>query len=222
MAADQIFIALAGNIGSGKTTLAKMLSDRFGWKAHFEAVVDNPYLADFYQDMSRWSFPLQIYFLNNRFSTHQQISKETRSAIQDRSIYEDANIFARNLYEQGSMEKRDYENYLQLYRVMCQFLQPPDLIVYLRKSLPRLKSQIALRGRDYEKSIPDQYLLNLNRYYDEWMDQYQLGKKLIVESDSIDFVNHQSDFESLIERIVSALDQRDLYLESRTRLSDTK
>jgi len=222
VAADQIFIALAGNIGSGKTTLARMLSDRFGWKAHFETVVDNPYLADFYQDMSRWSFPLQIYFLNNRFSTHQQISKETHSAIQDRSIYEDANIFARNLYEQGSMEKRDYENYLQLYSVMCQFLQPPDLIVYLRKSLPRLKSQIALRGRDYEKAIPDPYLMNLNRYYDEWMDQYQLGKKLIIESDSIDFVNHQSDFENLIERIVSALDQRDLYLESRTRLSDLK
>ncbi len=219
MAGDKIFIAVAGNIGTGKTTLTRMLSERFGWNAHFEAVVDNPYLADFYKDMNRWSFPLQIFFLNNRFSSHQRISKETQSAIQDRSIYEDANIFARNLYEQGSMEERDYRNYLELYNVMCQFLQPPDLIVYLRKSLPRLKQQISMRGRDYEKAIPDQYLSNLGRYYDDWMEHYNLGKKLVIESDSIDFVNRRDDFENLAEKIVRALDQRDLYLESRTGLS---
>lgn len=214
MAGEKIFIAVAGNIGTGKTTLTRMLSERFGWNPHFEAVVDNPYLADFYQDMNRWAFPLQIFFLNNRFSAHQRVSKETHSAIQDRSIYEDANIFARNLYEQGSMEKRDYENYLQLYHVMCQFLQPPDLIVYLRKSLPRLKEQIAIRGRDYEKAIPDQYLSNLSRYYDDWMGRYDLGKKLIIESDDLDFVHRSNDFEDIVERIVSALDQRDLYLDS--------
>lgn len=215
MAGDRIFVAVAGNIGTGKTTLTRMLSQRFRWTPHFEAVVDNPYLADFYRDMSRWSFPLQIFFLNTRFSAHQKITRETESAIQDRTIYEDANIFARNLFEQGSMERRDYENYLRLYRVMSEFLQPPDLILYLRKSLPRLKEQIALRGRDYEMAIPDQYLLNLGRYYDDWMAEYRLGKKLIIESDGIDFVNHPEDFESIVEKVMSALDQRDLYLESR-------
>lgn len=216
MAGDKIFVAVAGNIGTGKTTLTRMLSERFGWNPHYEAVLDNPYLADFYQDMTRWAFPLQIFFLNNRFSAHQRISQETHSAIQDRTIYEDANIFARNLYEQGSMEKRDYENYLQLYRVMSQFLQPPDLMIYVKKSLPRLKEQIARRGRDYEKAIPDAYLINLGRYYDDWMENYQLGKKLIIESDSIDFVNRSQDFDAVVEMILNALDQRDLYLESRT------
>jgi deoxyadenosine/deoxycytidine kinase len=219
VAVDKIFIAVAGNIGTGKTTLTRMLSDRFSLNPHFEAVTDNPYLADFYKDMTRWSFPLQIFFLNNRFSAHQKISQDTQSSIQDRSIYEDANIFARNLYEQGSMEKRDYENYLQIYSTMCQFLQPPDLVVYLRKSLPRLKEQITLRGRDYEKAIPDTYLANLNRYYDEWMDQYQLGRKLVIESDELDFVSHRKDFEFIVERVLKSLDQRDMFLESRVGLN---
>lgn len=216
MAGSKIFIAVAGNIGTGKTTLTRMLSERFSWTPHFEAVADNPYLADFYKDMSRWSFPLQIFFLNNRFSAHQKVTKETNSAIQDRSIYEDANIFARNLYEQGKMEERDYKNYLELYNVMCQFLQPPDLVIYLRKSLSKLKSQIALRGRDYEKNIPDQYLADLNRYYNDWMERYDMGKKLIIESDGLDFVSNPSDFNGICQKIVSALDQRDLFLESRT------
>lgn len=218
MASEKIFIAVAGNIGTGKTTLTRMLSERFSWTAHFEAVTDNPYLADFYKDMARWSFPLQIFFLNNRFTAHQKITKETNSAIQDRSIYEDANIFARNLYEQGMMEERDYKNYLELYGVMCQFLQPPDLVIYLKKSLPKLKEQISKRGRDYEKSIPDDYLANLNRYYDDWLLRYDLGKKLIIESDDLDFVQNPKDFESVAHRIVSALDQRDLFLESRAEL----
>ncbi len=190
---EKIFIAIAGNIGTGKTTLAQMLSDRFGWTAHFEAVSDNPYLADFYGDMSRWSFPLQIYFLNNRFRAHQTISLGSDSAIQDRSIYEDANIFARNLFEQGDMEERDYKNYLDLYQTMAGFLTPPDLIIYLRKSLPKLEEQIAKRGRDYEKNIPKSYLSNL------------------------DFVSKPSDFEGIAQRILSALDQRDLFLEARAR-----
>jgi deoxyadenosine/deoxycytidine kinase len=214
VASRKIFIAVAGNIGTGKTTLTEMLSKRFGWKPHFEAVVDNPYLADFYADMNRWSFPLQIFFLNNRFQAHQCISGGTDSAIQDRSVYEDANIFARNLFEQGQMEKRDYENYLRLYETMVGYLQPPDLVIYLRKSLPKLKEQIQMRGRDFEKAIPDAYLSNLNRYYDDWMDQYRLGKKLVIDSDGLDFVRKQSDFESIADRIISALDQRDLFLEN--------
>jgi hypothetical protein len=215
LATEKIFIAVAGNIGTGKTTLTNLLSKRFAWHAHFEAVSDNPYLADFYRDMSRWSFPLQIFFLNNRFKAHQAITQGTNSAIQDRSIYEDANIFARNLYEQGQMEERDYRNYLDLYEVMCEYLNPPDLVIYLRKSLPKLKERIAMRGRDYEKGIPDEYLSNLNRYYNDWMENYDMGKKLIVDSDQIDFLNNPKDFDWITQRILGALDQRDLFLESR-------
>jgi deoxyadenosine/deoxycytidine kinase len=212
---SKIFVAIAGNIGTGKTTLAQMLSERFSWSAHFEAVTGNPYLADFYENMGRWSFPLQIYFLNHRFKAHQTITEETNSAIQDRSIYEDANIFARNLYETGLMEERDYRNYLDLYQVMSSFLTPPDLIIYLRKSLPKLQTQIVKRGRDFEKNIPAEYLSNLNRYYDEWMESYQLGKKLIIESDDLDFVQNPNDFQNITGQILRALDQRDLFLESR-------
>lgn len=220
MAGEKIFIAVAGNIGTGKTTLAQMLSQRFGWAAHFESVSDNPYLADFYRDMSRWSFPLQIFFLNNRFKAHQSITRGTQSAIQDRSIYEDANIFARNLFEQGQMEERDYRNYLDLYNVMCEYLTPPDLVIYLRKSLPNLKSQIAMRGRDYERNIPDEYLSNLNRYYDDWMLNYDQGKKLIIDSDGMDFVKNPTDFDQILRSIISALDQRDLFLEERALQND--
>ncbi|MCC7440179.1 MAG: deoxynucleoside kinase [Bdellovibrionales bacterium] len=212
MAAGNIFVAIAGNIGTGKTTLTELLSKRFGWKPHFEAVADNPYLADFYKDMSRWSFPLQIFFLNNRYRAHQAISKGSDSAIQDRSIYEDANIFARNLYEQGKMEERDYQNYLKLYEVMCEFLTPPDLVIYLRKSLPRLKDNIRKRARDYERNIPDDYLANLNRYYDEWMERYTQGKKLIIDSDDLDFLHNRDHFEGLLTQVANTVDQKDLFL----------
>ncbi len=217
MADQKIFVAVAGNIGTGKTTLTKMLSQRFGWEAHFEVVAENPYLADFYRDMRRYSFPLQIFFLNSRFKAHQAVTDRTISAIQDRTIYEDAAIFARNLFEQGQMEERDYQNYLELYRVMAGFLNPPDLIIYLRKSLPKLKERIAQRGRDYEKNIPDEYLLSLNRYYDDWMDSYDVGKKLIVESDHLDFIDRPEDFDQLCQQIVDNLPQRDLFLESRAQ-----
>ncbi|MBS1963433.1 MAG: deoxynucleoside kinase [Bdellovibrionales bacterium] len=219
MSSQKIFIAIAGNIGTGKTTLTNMLSRRFGWEAHFEVVADNPYLADFYKDMSRWSFPLQIFFLNHRFKAHQLVTEGANSAIQDRSIYEDANIFARNLYETKMMSERDYRNYLDLYESMVSFLNPPDLVLYLRKSLPKLKEQIALRGREYEKNIPDDYLSSLNRYYDDWMSSYSLGKKLIIDSDDLNFLKNPEDFELVSQKIVGALDQRDLFLDSKVSAS---
>jgi deoxyadenosine/deoxycytidine kinase len=212
LSTQKLFIAVAGNIGAGKTTLTKMLSQRYGWRAHYEAVTDNPYLSDFYTDMQRWSFSLQIFFLNNRFRAHQEVSLGSDSAIQDRSIYEDANIFARNLYEQGNMEERDYRNYLDIYNTMSQYLSPPDLVVYLRKSIPKLKERIAMRGRDYEKEIPDSYLVNLNRYYDDWMSRYNNGRKLIIETDDLDYLNDQDDFEHVCELILAQLDQPDLFL----------
>jgi deoxyadenosine/deoxycytidine kinase len=209
---QKIFIAVAGNIGTGKTTLTNMLSKKFAWQPHFECVAENPYLADFYKDMSRWSFPLQIFFLTNRFRAHQVITGGSDSAIQDRSIYEDANIFARNLYEQGQMEERDYKNYLELYHTMSSYLTPPDLVIYLKKSLPKLKAHITKRGRDFEQGIPDEYLMNLNRFYDEWLDGYSLGKKLIIPSDHLDFFNNPEDFDLICRQILSALDQPDLFL----------
>jgi len=209
---QKIFIAVAGNIGTGKTTLTQMLADRFKWDAHFESVTDNPYLSDFYTDMKRWSFPLQIYFMTHRVGAHQSITDGTASAIQDRTIYEDANIFARNLFEQGLMEERDYQNYLDVYNVVTKPLQPPVLMIYLRKSLGRLKEQIKKRGRDYEQDMPSDYLSNLNRYYDEWIERYTIGKKLVIDSDHLDFVANPKDFESICERVIGSLDQQDLFL----------
>ncbi len=212
---EKIFVAVAGNIGTGKTTLTNLLSKRFGWEAHFECVKENPYLADFYKDMARWSFPLQIFFLNHRFRAHQAVTQGTNSAIQDRSIYEDANIFARNLYEGGQMEERDYRNYLETYESMMAFLHPPDLIIFLRKGLPKLKERISERGRDFEANIPDKYLMDLNRYYDDWMTSYTLGNKLIVESDEKDFLKNPEHFEGLCTQILSSITQRDMFLEGQ-------
>ena len=212
MGSQKIFIAVAGNIGTGKTTLTQMLADHFKWDAHFESVSDNPYLSDFYTDMKRWSFPLQIYFMTHRVRSHQRITDGTASAIQDRTIYEDANIFARNLYEQQLMEERDYRNYLEVYHVITSTLQPPMLMIYLRKSLPRLKEQIRKRGRDYEQDMPTEYLSNLNRYYDEWIERYTIGKKLVIDSDNLDFVANPQDFETICSKVIGSLDQQDLFL----------
>lgn len=187
-ASNPMFVVVAGNIGSGKTTLTKKLSERLGWKPHFESVQDNPYLADFYADMSRWSFPLQVYFLTHRFNTHKQIETLPASSIQDRSIYEDANIFARSLYDQGKLDERDYQNYRNLYESMIQYLSPPTLMIFLRRSIPKLQDRIKQRGRDYEQAIPVEYLTSLNEYYDEWYDNYDLGKSLIVDTDELDFL----------------------------------
>ena len=212
MGSQKIFIAVAGNIGTGKTTLTEMLSKHFQWEPHFESVSDNPYLTDFYTDMKRWSFPLQIYFMTHRVKSHQAITEGSSTSIQDRTIYEDANIFARNLFEQGLLEERDYHNYLEVYKVVTSPLQPPDLMIYLRKSLPRLKEQIKKRGRDYEQDMPADYLSNLNRYYDEWIGSYSIGKKLVIESDGLDFVVNPADFEFICKQVDACLDQQDLFL----------
>ena len=208
---QHMFVVVAGNIGSGKTTLTKKLSERLGWRPYFESVQDNPYLSDFYANMSRWSFPLQIYFLTHRFQTHKQIERNQASSIQDRSIYEDANIFARALFDQGDLDARDYENYLNLYSNMSQFLTPPTLTIFLRRSVPKLVERIKLRGRDYEQAIPVDYLTRLNQYYEEWYQSYNLGKALIVDTDDLDFLENESHFERLVLRIEESIDQKDLF-----------
>jgi deoxyadenosine/deoxycytidine kinase len=204
------FVVVAGNIGSGKTTLTNKLSERLIWKPYFESVQDNPYLADFYKDMARWSFPLQVYFLNHRFATHKEIEGSMASSIQDRSIYEDANIFARALYEQGELDKRDYENYRALYDSMIQYLNPPTLMIFLRRSVPKLLERIAQRGRSYEQSIPVEYLTRLNHYYDEWYKSYNLGKSLIIDTDELDFLDNEEHFDKLISKIHNSIDQQEM------------
>jgi hypothetical protein len=192
------FVAVAGNIGSGKSSLTRLLSQAMGWQAMYESVEDNPYLSDFYRDMRRWSFQLQVYFLSNRFRNHKAITEGTASVILDRVIYEDAEIFARNLFEIGNMEERDYRNYVALYDVMTEYLHPPDLLVYLRADVGTLLRQIALRGRDFEQSIKREYLEQLNRHYEAWVGRYAKGKLLIVESDNLDFVNRKEDLQKII------------------------
>jgi deoxyadenosine/deoxycytidine kinase len=207
----KLFIAIAGNIGTGKTTLTNMLANHYGWKPHFESVADNPYLKDFYDDMTRWSFPLQIYFLNHRYKVHREVAAGTSSSIQDRSIYEDSHIFARNLFESGKMEERDYRNYQELYAEMIKHLDPPDLMIYMRKSVPRLVEQIAKRGRDYEKNIPRDYLECLNRYYDDWIAGYDASKLLVIDSNELDFVAHPEHFDHIAKQILEKLDQKELF-----------
>ena len=197
-------IAIAGNIGSGKTTLTKMLAAHYGWIPKFESVDYNPYLADFYEDMERWSFNLQIYFLNKRFKDVVDISKLDEVIIQDRTIYEDARIFAPNLHGMGLMTTRDFENYSELFDLMMSLVNPPDLLIYLRSSIPNLIGQIQKRGRDYEKSISIEYLNNLNERYDEWINGYD-GKVLIIEADNLDFENRPEDFASLTDKIDAQL-----------------
>lgn len=208
---NNMFLVVAGNIGGGKTTLTKKLSERLGWKPFFESVSDNPYLSDFYADMSRWSFPLQIYFLTHRFKTHKLIETSGASSIQDRSIYEDANIFARALYEQGNLSKRDYENYVTLYQSMIEYLSAPTLMIFLRRSVPKLVERIKQRGRDYEQAIPIDYLTRLNNYYDDWYKNYNLGKSLIVNTDELDFLENEDHFNQLVQKIYDSIDQQDLF-----------
>jgi len=194
-------IAVAGNIGSGKTTLTRLLSKHYGWKPHFGDVDDNPYLNDFYEDMQRWSFNLQIYFLNSRFNQIVEIRRTGDKVIQDRTIYEDAHIFAPNLHSMGLMSTRDFNNYLSLFNLMCSLIQPPDLLIYLRATVPTLVNQIQKRGREYEKSIRLDYLQRLNERYEAWIENYKLGKLLIIEVDNLNFPEVPADLRSIITRI---------------------
>ncbi|MCI7576433.1 MAG: deoxynucleoside kinase [Paludibacteraceae bacterium] len=197
-------IAIAGNIGSGKTTLTKMLAKHYGWTPRFESVEYNPYLEDFYADMSRWSFNLQIYFLNKRFQDVVEISKSNETIIQDRTIYEDARIFAPNLHEQGNMSDRDFANYSDLFDLMMSLVKMPDLLIYLRSSIPNLVAQIQKRGREYESSIRLDYLQGLNDKYEKWINDYK-GKLLIIDADHVKFEGNPQDFQFITNKIDAEL-----------------
>lgn len=194
-------IAIAGNIGSGKTTLTTLLSKQYGWQAHYEDADENPYLSDFYEDMQRWSFNLQIYFLNSRFAQVQDIRNSGRNVIQDRTIYEDAHIFAPNLHAMGLMTTRDFENYFSLFKLMESLIAPPDLIIYLRASVPTLVSNIQKRGRDYENAIRIDYLKRLNERYEAWISTYESGKLLIIDADENKFPENPEHLGEIINKI---------------------
>ncbi len=194
-------IAVAGNIGAGKTTLTTLLSKHYKWVPHFEDADDNPYLNDFYEDMQRWSFNLQVYFLNSRFEQVLDIKKKGKSVIQDRTIYEDAYIFAPNLHAMGLMTTRDFENYFSLFKLMEQLVKAPDLLIYLRGSVPKLVSQISKRGRDYENSIRLDYLKRLNERYEAWISTYDSGRLLIVDIDNNNFEDSGEDLGKIINKI---------------------
>lgn len=198
-------VAVAGNIGSGKTTLTTMLSKHYGWTPQFEAVDGNPYLADFYNDMQRWSFNLQIYFLNTRFKDVVEIAKSSKNVVQDRTIYEDACIFAKNLHKMGLMSTRDYENYSTLFSLMLSLVKPPDLLIYLRSSVPNLVSNIQKRGREYEAGIRLDYLQGLNDLYEKWIENYTDGKLLVVNVDENKFGENPKDFNTIINSIDAQL-----------------
>mgnify|MGYP001281742099 FL=1 len=197
-------IAIAGNIGAGKTTLTKSLGKHYKYDIELEDVVDNPYLDDFYNQMERWSFNLQIYFLNSRFRQLRDIISNGRSVVQDRTIYEDANIFAPNLHAMGLMTNRDYENYKSLFDLMEETVQSPDLLIYLRSSIPNLVSQIHKRGREYENSISIEYLSRLNERYEAWIHKYDKGELLVIDIDDIDFVESKDD----LQKIIGLIDQK--------------
>ncbi|HAW58747.1 MAG TPA: deoxynucleoside kinase [Bacteroidales bacterium] len=198
-------IAIAGNIGSGKSTLTALLAKHFQWKPHFEDVDTNPYLMSFYEDMQRWSFNLQIYFLNSRFRQIIEIRQSGENVVQDRTIYEDAYIFAPNLHDMGLMDTRDFQNYQSLFELMISFIQPPDLLIYLRATVPTLVRQIQKRGRPYEESIRLDYLKGLNERYEDWISQYKAGKLLIIDVDHTDFASNAEDLASVIEKINASL-----------------
>lgn len=194
-------IAVAGNIGAGKTTLTRLLSKHYQWEAQFEDVVDNPYLDDFYNQMERWSFNLQIYFLNNRYRQILQIRNGGKDTIQDRTIYEDAHIFAPNLHAMGLMTNRDFSNYTSLFELMETLVQPPDLLIYLRSSIPNLVNQIHKRGREYENSISIDYLSRLNERYEAWAQSYEKGNLLVIDVDKLNFVDEPEDLGLVINKI---------------------
>lgn len=199
------FITVAGNIGVGKSTLVELLSNALGWQPFFEPVAQNPYLSDFYTDMHAWGFHSQIFFLIHRLRIHYELALSPESTIQDRSIYEDAEVFAKNLYLQGYFQERDYETYTSLYQTLCKSLIAPDLVVYLRASTPTLEKRIAKRSRDYEKSISANYLDQINQLYDEWIDRFTLCPKLTIPADNLDYVSQPRHLELILRKIQERL-----------------
>ncbi len=198
------YVAIAGNIGAGKSSLTNLLGQNFDWKAYYESVDDNPYLSDFYEDMRRWSFNLQIYFLSSRFRHQKIMLSSGTSIIQDRTIYEDVEIFAKNLHDMNLMSDRDFKNYSALFHEMNSYLRPPDLLIYLRAQVPTLVRQIQQRGRDYENTIRIDYLERLNKLYEDWIDRYE-HQKLIIDTDNLDFVNNKEDLGKVIELVEQRL-----------------
>ena len=194
-------IAIAGNIGAGKTTLTELLSKHYGWEVQYEDTSTNPYLSDFYEDMHRWSFNLQIYFLNSRYQQILDIRKGLHTVIQDRTIYEDAHIFAPNLHDMNLMSSRDFDNYYELFRIMSSQVEPPDLLIYLKSSIPKLVHHIHTRGRDYEGNMSLDYLKKLNERYESWISGYKEGKLLVINNDSLDFKNNPEDLGVVIEMV---------------------
>jgi deoxyadenosine/deoxycytidine kinase len=199
------FVTIAGNIGVGKSTLVTKLSQNLEWTPYFEPVAENPYLEDFYSDMKTWAFQSQVFFLSHRLRMHLDLLENPKSVIQDRSVYEDAEIFARNLFEQGQMGERDYSSYRKLYRLLSDMLRPPDLVIYLRASVPTLQTRIEQRGRDFESKIDIQYLDQLNNLYDDWIDQFSLCPVLTVPVDNLDFVAHNGHLELILEKMKEKL-----------------
>jgi deoxyadenosine/deoxycytidine kinase len=199
------YIVLAGNIGAGKSTLVSRISERLGWKPYYEPVSENPYLEDFYGDMKRWAFHSQLYFLTDRLRIHKELQDFQGSVVQDRSVYEDAEVFARNLFLQGAISARDFDTYQGVYRVFLSFLQPPDLIVYLKASIGVLKNRIAMRGRGFEASIPDEYLDGLNRLYEAWIERFTSCPVLTVDAGEVDIVTRPEDLERVAEMIQERL-----------------
>ncbi len=199
------FIAIAGNVGVGKSTLTEKLAAHFGWTPFFEAVDDNPYLADFYRDMKTWSFHSQIFFLSRRLRHHKDLLSHPNHVVQDRTVYEDAEIFATNLYQQGNMHTRDYRSYRELYEVMVELLPPPDLMVYLKAGVPTLLRRIAKRGREFEQDIDPNYLDRLNGLYNAWIDGFSLCPVLIINADRLNFVQSEDDFTEIVAEISERL-----------------
>ncbi len=203
------FVAVAGNIGVGKSTLVALLGRRLGWEPFYEAVAENPYLADFYRDMPAWSFHSQIFFLSTRLRSHRQLLDHPTSVVQDRSVYEDAEVFARNLYDQGSLNARDYATYRSLYEVLSEFLPPPDLVVYLRASVDTLSRRIAQRGRDYERRILPDYLAQLNLLYESWINAFSLCPVLTVPADDLDYVANSAHLDLIVQKVLEKLQGKD-------------
>lgn len=203
------FVAVAGNIGVGKSTLVKMLCDAMGWEPFYEPVAENPYLADFYQNMSAWAFHSQIFFLTHRLRSHLGLAQHSKSVVQDRSVYEDAEIFAQNLYAQGNIQERDYKTYRELYETAVQFLPPPDLVIYLRASVPTLLNRINARGRVYERKIMPEYLQSLNELYESWIENFTLCPILAIPADDLDYVAHSGHLRLIVKKVEEKLTGKD-------------